>query len=172
MDILRIAAMLHEVGKIAISDLILKKPGQLTPEEFEVIKTHTYLGARLFTEAQSDFDDRAAEVALNHHERWDGTGYPGHIDAVTENPLPGFVKPDGNPMPKKGEEIPLFGRVVAVADVYDALRSKRAYKEPWEEGRILEEMHRLSGSHFDPEIADSFFSSFAVLKSIAERYPD
>jgi len=172
MDILRIAAMLHDVGKIAISDLILKKPGQLTPEEFEVIKTHTYLGARLFTTAQSDFDDRAAEVALNHHERWDGTGYPGHINAVTEKPLPGFVKPDGNPMPKKGEEIPLFGRIVAVADVYDALRSKRAYKEPWEEGRILEEMHRLSGSHFDPEIADAFFSSFAVLKSIAERYPD
>jgi HD-GYP domain-containing protein (c-di-GMP phosphodiesterase class II) len=172
MDILRIAAMLHDVGKIAVSDLILKKPGRLTAEEFEVIKTHTYLGAKLFADYQSDFDERAAEVALNHHEHWDGTGYPGHIDPVTQKPLLGFEGPDGNPLPKRGEEIPLFGRIVAVADVYDALRSKRAYKEPWEEERVLDEMHRLSGSHFDPEIAEAFFSSFSVLKSIAEQYPD
>jgi response regulator RpfG family c-di-GMP phosphodiesterase len=171
-DILRMAAMLHDVGKVAISDLILKKPGQLSPHEFDIMKSHTYIGARLFQNAQSEFDDVAAEVALSHHEKWDGTGYPGHMDPLTGKSVPGFEGPDGNPLPKKGEEIPLFGRIVAVADVYDALCFRRSYKDPWDDARIFEEMHRCSGNHFDPEIIEAFFSCSDVLKSISERYPD
>ncbi|MBW1772397.1 MAG: HD domain-containing protein, partial [Deltaproteobacteria bacterium] len=171
-DVLRMAAMLHDVGKVAISDLILKKPARLTQEEFQVMKSHTFLGARLFGEMQSDFDEVSAQVALNHHEKWDGSGYPGHMDAATEKPLPGHEGPDGQPLPKKGEEIPLFGRIVAVADVYDALCSRRSYKEPWDEDRILKEIHQSSGSHFDPDVVEAFFSCLEVLKSIAKRYPN
>jgi HD-GYP domain-containing protein (c-di-GMP phosphodiesterase class II) len=171
-DMLRMAAMLHDVGKVAISDLILKKPDQLSAEEFEAIKPHTYIGAWLFHDIGSDFEEAAAEVALNHHERWDGTGYPGHIDPISMKHLTGFEGNGGRPLPKQGEEIPLFGRIVAVADVYDALGSRRSYKEPWEEERILREMERLSGTHFDPEVVTAFFSCLDVLKSIAERYPD
>jgi HD-GYP domain-containing protein (c-di-GMP phosphodiesterase class II) len=160
------------VGKVAISDTILKKPAPLNFEEFEIMKRHTVRGARLFSNLQSDYDEAAAIIALNHHEKWDGTGYPGHIDPYTEKPLQGRAGPDGHPLPKRGEEIPLFGRIVAVADVYDALSSRRAYKEPWDEGRILEEMHQLSGKHFDPEIVDAFFSCLDVLRALAKRYPD
>jgi len=171
-DILRMAAMLHDVGKVAISDLILKKPDRLSVEEFKMIKSHTYIGARLFSDIHSDFEEAAAEVALNHHEWWDGTGYPGHIDPITGRPLAGHHAPDGSPLPKREHEIPLFGRIVAVADVYDALRSRRSYKEPWDEDRSLSEMHNLSGTHFDPELVAAFFSCLDILKSIAKRYPD
>jgi len=171
-DFLRMAAMLHDVGKVAISDLILKKPARLTINEFEIMKSHTFMGARLFLNIQSDFDELAAEVALNHHEKWDGTGYPGHIDPISEQPLKGFIGKDGAPRPKREEEIPLFGRIVALADVYDALCSRRCYKEPWQEDQIFEEMHCSSGTHFDPEICESFFRCRDVLNSIGQRYPD
>lgn len=171
-DILRMAAMLHDVGKIAISDLILKKPARLTVDEFETMKRHTFLGARLFKDGHSEFEKVAAQVALNHHEKWDGTGYPGHIDPYTEKPIPGFETKNGNPRGKKGDEIPLFGRIVALADVYDALGSRRAYKGPWPEDRVLEEIDRSSGRHFDPDIVGSFFNCLEVLKSISHRYPD
>jgi HD-GYP domain-containing protein (c-di-GMP phosphodiesterase class II) len=171
-DTLRMAAMLHDVGKVAISDLILKKPERLSFEEFEVIKSHTFIGARLFRDIHSDFEEVAAQVALNHHEQWDGTGYPGHIDPLTEHPLPGYEGSDGRPRGKKGEEIPLFGRIVAVADVYDALRSRRSYKEPWDEDRIMSEMRTLSGTQFDPALIEAFFSCIDMLKAIAGRYPD
>lgn len=171
-DILRMSSMLHDVGKVAISDLILKKPARLTIDEFEIMKSHTFMGARLFHNIQSDFDDMSAEVALNHHEKWDGTGYPGHIDPISERPLKGLEGKDGLPRPKRGEEIPLFGRIVALADVYDALCSRRSYKEPWDEERILEEIRCSSGSHFDPEICDSFFRCRDIIKSIRQRYPD
>jgi HD-GYP domain-containing protein (c-di-GMP phosphodiesterase class II) len=171
-DVLRMAAMLHDVGKVAISDLILKKPARLNIDEYEIMKSHTFLGARLFKDINSDFDEVAAKVALNHHEKWNGTGYPGHIDLFTNKAVPGFEDEHGFPKPKKGIEIPLFGRIVAVADVYDALCSRRSYKEPWDEDRILEEMKNSSGSHFDPEIVDAFFTCLDVLKSIADRYPD
>jgi HD-GYP domain-containing protein (c-di-GMP phosphodiesterase class II) len=170
-DSLRMAAMLHDVGKVAISDLILRKPAPLTEEEREIMKSHTYLGARLFKDVQSDFEEAAATVALNHHEKWDGTGYPGHIDAFSPEGLLPFTGLNSRPRPKKGEEIPLFGRIVAVADVYDALSSRRSYKESWEEDRILEEMKRLSGTQFDPEIIDAFLSSLDVFKSITNFYP-
>jgi len=171
-DILRMAAMLHDVGKVAISDLILKKPDRLSQNEFETMKSHTYIGAQLFNDIHSDFEEAAAEVALNHHERWDGTGYPGHIDPFTGMPLAGHQGSDGRALSKREHEIPLFGRIVAVADVYDALCSRRSYKEPWNEDRILTEMDSLSGTHFDPELVRAFFSCLDVLKSIAKRYPD
>jgi HD-GYP domain-containing protein (c-di-GMP phosphodiesterase class II) len=171
-DSLRMAAMLHDVGKVAISDLILRKPAPLTEKEREIMKSHTYLGARLFKDMQSDFEEAAATVALNHHEKWDGTGYPGHIDPFCAEDLPGFTDSNCYPRPKKGEEIPLFGRIVAVADVYDALCSRRSYKERWDEDRILEEMQHLSGTQFDPEMIDAFLSSLDVFKFIASLYPD
>jgi response regulator RpfG family c-di-GMP phosphodiesterase len=171
-DTLRMAAMLHDVGKVAISDLILKKPDRLSQDEFEIMKCHTYLGAKLFKEDQSEFDALASEVALCHHEKWDGNGYPGYVNPQTGAPLPGRADSEGKPLTRKGDEIPLFGRIVAVADVYDALCSRRSYKEPWDESRVLEEMESSSGTHFDPEIIESFFSRLDVLRSIAKRYPD
>jgi len=171
-DILRMAAMLHDVGKVAISDLILKKPARLTYDEYEEMKRHAFLGARLFRDPRSDFEELAGVVALTHHDKWDGTGYPGHIDPVSGECLPDFKGPDGKALPKKGEEIPIFGRIVAVADVYDALSSPRCYKEVWDEDRTLEEMHNSSGSHFDPDVIEAFFSRLDIIKSIARRYPE
>ena len=171
-DALRMAAMLHDVGKVAISDLILKKSNRLSSEEYAIMKSHTFLGARLFRNMQSDFEELASQVALNHHEKWDGTGYPGHLDPFSAKAITGYEATDGTVLPKRGEEIPLCGRIVSVADVYDALSSKRPYKDPWEEGRVLEEMRRLSGKSFDPEVIDAFFNSLDTLKAIAKRYPD
>ncbi len=171
-DILRMAAMLHDVGKIAISDLILKKPGRFNAEEFEIMKQHTMLGAQLFSDRQSDFDEAAAQVALNHHERWDGVGYPGHIDVQTGTALKGFEQPDGRPIGKKAEEIPLYGRIVALADVYDALSSARVYKEAWDESKVLDQIESESGRQFDPELVEIFFSSLDFLRTVQRRYQD
>ncbi|RKX94919.1 MAG: phosphohydrolase [Spirochaetes bacterium] len=169
-DILRSAAMLHDVGKIAISDVILKKPGRFTEEERKMMKAHTYLGARLFIDRQSEFDEIAMMVALTHHENWDGTGYPGHIDIMTGKPLKTDSK--GRVVPLKGEEIPIFGRIVSIADVYDALSSKRVYKEAWTEKDVLCEIKKLSGKKFDPDVVDVFFDALDVIRSISSRYPD
>jgi HD-GYP domain-containing protein (c-di-GMP phosphodiesterase class II) len=171
-DILRMAAMLHDVGKVAIADAILKKPGRLDPSEREVMQQHTIMGARLFSDRYSEFDEAAADVALNHHERWDGTGYPGFVSALDGKPLARYAGADGSARPKKGEEIPLFGRVVALADVYDALCSRRSYKERWEEAQVLDELKSSSGKHFDPALVDSFFNCIDTIRNIADRYPD
>jgi HD-GYP domain-containing protein (c-di-GMP phosphodiesterase class II) len=170
MDTLRMAAMLHDVGKVAISDVILKKPARFTEEEYEIMKSHTLHGARLFNDKQSIFDELAMEVALSHHENWDGTGYPGKVDINTEEPLETGKKE--NPEGKKGEEIPFFGRIVALADVYDALSSKRVYKEAWKEEDVLEEMRKLSGTKFDPELVDIFFKVLPNIKAITQKYGD
>ena len=169
-DVLRMAAMLHDVGKVAISDTILKKPGPLTKEEREIMQGHTYQGARLFIDKQSAFDEIASQAALRHHENWDGTGYPGHVDVRTGKPSK--TDETGGAAALKGEEIPLFGRVVAVADVFDALRSKRTYKEAWAEKDVLAEIRNLSGKKFDPDIVEAFFECIVVIRSIAKRYPD
>jgi len=171
-DSLRMAAMLHDVGKIAISDIILKKPSRFSKDEFEIMKQHTFLGARLFLNSQSDFDEAAFDVALNHHERWDGRGYPGHIDVESGKTLTGFTTPDGKPLGKKGDEIPIFGRIVALADVYDALSSKRVYKEAWDESDVLTTIEKEAGAQFDPELIEIFFSRLNVLRSIQNRYAD
>jgi HD-GYP domain-containing protein (c-di-GMP phosphodiesterase class II) len=169
-DILRMAAMLHDVGKVAISDLILKKPARFTDQEYEIIKSHTYLGAQLFENKHSEFDEIAALVALTHHENWDGTGYPGYLDMKTGNSSK--TDSNGRVQAMRGTEIPIWGRIVALADVYDALSSKRVYKEAWDEKQVLEEIKILSGKKFDPELVDIFFESFDVIKSISKRYPD
>ncbi|MGB4599279.1 MAG: HD domain-containing phosphohydrolase [Trichlorobacter sp.] len=171
-DILRMAAMLHDVGKVAISDTILKKPGRFTPDEYDVMKLHTVFGARLFPDLYSELDEAAASVALNHHEHWDGNGYPGHVSLATLKPLPGYEQEDGRARGKKGEEIPLFGRIVAIADVYDALSNRRCYKEAWDESAVLEELRKDSGCVFDPELMEVFLREIETFRQIAIQFPD
>ncbi len=172
-DILRMAAMLHDVGKIAITDAILKKPGRLDPDERAVMQEHSMHGARLFQDKYSDFDDASMTVALTHHEKWDGTGYPGYIDLVTGEPQKGCeVAEGGKARGMKGEEIHPFGRVVAIADVYDALSNKRSYKDAWPEEKVLAVMQEDAGTHFDPEMIEAFMESIETLRAISQRYPD
>ncbi|HOJ98272.1 MAG TPA: HD domain-containing protein [Termitinemataceae bacterium] len=172
-DILRIAAMLHDVGKVAISDVILKKPGPLTPEEYRIMQSHTVYGAHLFDDPQSDLDLVARDIALTHHENWDGSGYPGW-SAIPE-PAAGALETEGEQQRsggRKGEGIPLAGRIVAVADVFDALISRRVYKEAWDEEKVYEEIRRLSGTKFDPEIVECFFEALPHIQQVRQLYPD
>lgn len=164
-DLLRPAAMLHDVGKIGIPDEILKKPGKLNKDEFELIKLHTIYGANLFESTTSDLDNMCREIALNHHERWDGTGYPGHYSGC-------IVLHDTNVQPKCGEDIPLSARIVALADVYDALANKRVYKKAWSMLEIYGLFQEESGKHFDPELVEAFFQITEVIEAIQERYKD
>jgi response regulator RpfG family c-di-GMP phosphodiesterase len=134
------------------------------------MQNHTVYGASLFHDTSSAVDILAKEIALTHHENWDGTGYPGWIDPHTGN----IEKPDedGKPLGKKGEEIPLGGRIVAIADVYDALCSKRVYKEPWDENDVLMELRKLSGTKFDPELIEIFFEILPNIKQTQNQYPE
>ena len=164
-DLLRIAAMLHDLGKIAISDLILQKPDKLDSEEFRVMQYHTIHGARLFQNQESDLDVLSAEIALNHHEKWDGTGYPGKIDDIYQDQLSFGAG-------KQGEEIPIAGRIVALADVYDALVSRRVYKGAWSETTTLNYIKDQSGKLFDPEVVDAFLAIYDVISAIREKYQE
>lgn len=168
-DALRIAAMLHDVGKVGISDIILKKPGKFTEEEFAIIKGHTYIGATLFKNRQSSFDSMAQEVALHHHERWDGKGYPGVVD-LEKIDLENLSEISATPL--SGKDIPLSARIVSVADVFDALSSRRVYKKAWTEEEVLEELRKMSGTQFDPEIVDVFFEVYPQIKAIQNMWPD
>lgn len=169
-DSLKVSSMLHDVGKVAISDSILKKPARFTPEEYKIMQNHTLYGASLFNDPSSPVDSLSRDIALTHHENWDGTGYPGWIDPYTGT----VEKADdqGNPLGKRGEEIPLGGRIVAIADVYDALCSKRVYKEPWTEDNVLQEIRKLGGSKFDPELTEIFFEVLPNIKQVREQYPE
>ncbi len=169
-DLLRMAAMLHDVGKVAISDKILKKDGPLDDEQYETMKTHSYSGARLFRQKQSEFDEMALQVALTHHENWDGTGYPGIVDLETGKPKK--KDKDGQAVRLRGEQIPIFGRVVAVADVFDALSCRRVYKQAWPEDKVLAEMKAMSGKKLDPSLVGIFFEAHGHIKQIYEQYPD
>ena len=164
-DLIRIAAMLHDVGKVGISDTILKKPAKLTDEEFDTMKWHTVMGAQLFIESDSDLDRMCAEIALHHHEKWAGRGYPGRIPDIA-----GKVASLGEPL--NGEDIPLTARIVALADVYDALCSKRCYKEPWPEERVLDTIRGDAGTHFDPRLVHIFFEIHDVIMAIREKFKD
>jgi HD-GYP domain-containing protein (c-di-GMP phosphodiesterase class II) len=157
------SAILHDVGKIAISDTILKKQGELTYEERMRMRYHTVYGARLFRFTHSPWDRMASEVCLNHHEHWDGTGYPGKIDDIFAEKV--YFGPG-----KKGEEIPLPARIVAISDVYDSLISNRAYKSSWKEENALKHIHLESGKHFDPELVDLFISIHDVIMAIRNRF--
>lgn len=168
-DALRIAGMLHDVGKVGISDLVLKKPGKFTEEEFAIIKGHTYIGAILFKNKQSSFDDMAMEVALHHHERWDGNGYPGKVDIEKidiENT--NTIKTES----LSGDEIPLSARIVTIADVFDALSSSRVYKKAWTEEEVYEELKNQSGKQFDPELIEIFFEVLPQIKAIQASWPN
>ncbi|MDR3357006.1 MAG: HD domain-containing protein [Spirochaetaceae bacterium] len=169
-DTLKIAAMLHDVGKVAISDSILKKPGRFTPEEFNTMKNHTRYGAVLFDDPQSQMDTVSRDIALCHHENWDGTGYPGWIEPESGRTLK--AGPDGKPLGKRGEEIPLAGRIVAIADVFDALNSKRSYKEPWSEEQVFAEIRKQSGIKFDPELVGIFFELIPSVRQIQKLYAE
>ena len=169
-DTLKIAAMLHDVGKVAISDMILKKPSRFTPEEYLIMQHHTIYGASLFYDTYSAEDVIARDIAFTHHENWDGTGYPGWVDPYTGLTLK--ADENGKPLGKKGEDIPLCGRIVAIADVFDALCSKRVYKEPWSEDQVLTEIRQLAGSKFDPELIDVFFEILPSIKHMQNLYPE
>jgi putative two-component system response regulator len=136
VELIRRAAPLHDVGKIAISDLILLKPGKLTPEEFEQMKAHTTLGAQMLSGGRFPLLQLAEKIALTHHERWDGSGYLGLSE----------------------EAIPMAGRIVTVADVFDALTSERPYKKAWSINEAVEEIKRQSGRQFDPCVVDAFLN--------------
>ena len=189
-DTLKLAAMLHDVGKVGINDLILKKPARFTDEERTIMEGHTFCGARLFTD-DTEYDKMAADIALTHHEKWDGTGYPGRVDfrnayfEVKEIMVEGVVRtgevwhapalevgPDGRARRLKGEEIPLAGRIVALADVFDALCSRRVYKEKWDQADVYAELRKLSGSQFDPSIIEAFFDIQSTIEQIQARFPD
>ncbi len=162
-EIIRTAAMLHDVGKIAISDTILRKGNKLTPEETRRMQLHTIYGARLFKRDDSPWDMMAREVSLNHHERWDGTGYPGHTDNI-------FGRKVRVGRPKRGAEIPVSARIVQIADVYDALSTKRAYKDPWPVEDCQKYLKANSGKRFDPELVNLFLDMQDVIDSIARKY--
>lgn len=163
-DILRIAAMLHDIGKVGISDLILKKPGALTDNERKEMERHCYTGYKAFGTPITDHDLMAREIALRHHENWDGSGYPGHIDLETGENL------YGKRVGLKGEEIPFLARVVSLCDVYDALSSDRSYKKGWDEATVVDELNRLRGIKFDPELVDILIEMRPILKAIRVRY--
>ena len=170
-DALKIAAMLHDVGKIGISDSILKKPGKLTPEEYQIMQSHTWRGSKLFLSGNSAVDTMSRDIALRHHENWDGTGYPGHVSEETGAILK-YNSTHTAAQGLIGEEIPLGARITALADVYDALSCKRVYKEEWTEDKVLEEIKRLRGIKFDPEITDAFLEVIPRIKEIKKRFSE
>lgn len=165
VDLLRPASMLHDVGKVAISDTILKKQAPLSDEEFNHMKLHTVYGAILFNDRNSEWDDMAAEIALNHHEKWDGTGYPGYVNNFANLPEKLPVKPG-----KRNQDIPVTARIVSLADVYDALMSIRSYKKPWAENEVIHHIQSQKNFHFDPEIVDVFLDVYDVIKAIRNKY--
>jgi putative two-component system response regulator len=142
VELIRRAAPLHDVGKIGIPDYILLKPGKLTPAEFDVMKTHTVIGAGILAGGQSELTRMAECIAMTHHERWDGSGYPQGL---------------------AGEAIPMTGRIVALADVFDALTHERPYKKAWPVDEALAEIERQSGRQFDPRVVEAFLELPALI---------
>lgn len=145
------AAPMHDIGKIGIPDAIMLKPGKLTQEEFAVMKTHPEIGAEILGESDSDLIALAKIVSMTHHEKYDGSGYPNQL---------------------VGENIPIEGRIVALADVFDALTSIRPYKEAWTVERAMELIHNEKGKHFDPHLVDIFTSQLEEILEIKERWKD
>jgi putative two-component system response regulator len=150
-ELLLQAAPMHDVGKIGIPDYILLKPGRLTPEEFEVMKNHARLGHELLQGSSSTILQAGAGIAISHHEKFDGSGYPNALS---------------------GEAIPLFGRIVAVADVFDALTSERPYKKAWDIDKAAAFLRDGRGTHFDPVCVDAFLAAWNDVLAVRERFHD
>ncbi len=150
VELIRLAAPLHDIGKIAIPDAVLGKPGKLTSEEFDQMKTHTSVGAQMLTGSAFSLLEVAEQIASTHHEKWDGSGYPAGL---------------------AGDAIPIAGRIVAVADVFDALTHSRPYKEAWSAAEATEEMTSQAGRHFDPDVLEAFLES-AAYKARVEADPE
>ena len=142
---------MHDVGKIGIPDSILLKPGKLTPEEFGIMKGHARLGFELLNGSESIVLQAAASIAIAHHEKFDGSGYPYGV---------------------AGDAIPLFGRIVAVADVFDALTSERPYKKAWDFNRAVEFLREGAGSHFDRACVEAFLVGMDDVLAIHARFQD
>jgi PAS domain S-box-containing protein len=142
------ASPMHDIGKIGIPDAILLKPGKLTDEEFEQMKSHAKIGHDILKNSNRPILKAAAIIAHEHHERWDGSGYPRGLE---------------------GENIHIFGRITALADVYDALSCERVYKDPWPMEKILELIKKERGSHFDPQLVDLMLDNIDAFKAIGER---
>ncbi|MCU0722909.1 MAG: GAF domain-containing protein [Planctomycetes bacterium] len=149
IEVLRYASPMHDVGKIGVPDAILLKPAKLTPDERTIMEQHTTIGARILANSESEILRNSESVAQHHHEKWDGTGYPNRL---------------------KGEAIPRFGRIVAVADVFDALLSRRCYKPPLPPEKALEILKEGRGTHFDPAVIDVFFAKVDAHLAIGSRY--
>ncbi|SFL26651.1 GAF domain-containing protein [Paenibacillus sp. 1_12] len=150
-ELLKIASPMHDIGKVAIPDSILKKPGKLTNEEFDIMKTHTQIGYGLLKNSTRRILKTAAIVAHQHHEKWNGRGYP---------------------LGLQGEEIHIYGRITAIADVFDALGSERVYKQAWELDRILNLFKEERGEHFDPVVVDAFIAQLPEILKVRESYSD
>jgi putative two-component system response regulator len=145
------AAPLHDIGKIGIPDKILLKQGKLDPEEWALMRQHPMMGAKILEKADTVFIKLGEIIALTHHEKWDGSGYPKGL---------------------KGKEIPLVGRIVAIADVFDALTSKRPYKQPFSIENALAIIREDTGSHFDPAVSEAFFACEAEIISIKSKFSE
>ncbi|NIZ07735.1 response regulator [Pseudoalteromonas sp. HF66] len=150
-ELIRLAAPLHDVGKVGIPDAILNKPGPLTDEEWAIMQQHAEKGHLILKDSNRDIVNTGAIIALSHHERWDGSGYPKGL---------------------KGEEIPIAGRIVALADVFDALRHKRCYKEPWSLEDVIKEINSQQGKQFDPKLIEVFNQRVKEIEDVLVRYPD
>ncbi|HWD38251.1 MAG TPA: HD domain-containing phosphohydrolase [Fimbriimonas sp.] len=137
VELIRMAAPLHDVGKIGVPDAVLLKPAKLDKEEFEIMKSHSEIGGRILAGSESPVLKMGEEIALSHHEKWDGSGYP---------------------LGLKGDEIPLSGRIVALADVYDALTSERPYKRAWRPEEAYRHIEESAGAHFDPRLVEAFWT--------------
>lgn len=150
-ELLHQAAPMHDVGKIGIPDAILLKPGRLTSEEFDHMKQHAVIGAQILANSSSPLLQLAHKLAIEHHEKWDGSGYPHGL---------------------KGEQISVEGRIVAIADVFDALTSKRPYKEAWGVEEALEHMQAQAGKHFDPHLINLFVNKLDAIIAIKNTYQE
>ena len=171
-DLLKIGAKFHDVGKVGISDIILKKVfPRFSEEERSIMKGHTCIGAQLFEPPESELDVVCQDIALHHHDRWDGgkTGYPGKINLADFSIKDGVVP---NTEPLMGTDIPLAARIVAVADVFDALSHKRCYKDSWSLDASFNEISNSAGSHFDPEVVEAFMQIKDRICSILDAIPD
>lgn len=150
-ELIKLASPMHDIGKVAIPDSILKKPSALSPDEFELMKTHTTLGHEMLRHSERPILKASAIIALQHHEKWDGSGYPGGLS---------------------GKDIHVYGRITAIADVFDALGSPRIYKSAWDDGAIFKLMQREQGRHFDPDIVDIFFEKKEKFLEVRDVFQD